>query len=366
MEGDPQAKLGNPDLMNRHKLLVIRNDKLGDFMLAWPVFSLIKHYWPELHITALVPEYTAAIAKLCPWIDELLIDEPNDCAWKLSKKIRKGNFDAALTLFSTGRVALAILLARVPYRLAPATKFAQFCYNHRLTQRRSHSKKPEYLYNIDLAYRLLQDFHKIQNDLVPTSDGDDLLPKEIARPFLKFEDDAVALKDKFITVHNLVAGSRLVFIHPGSGGSANNLSIDQFAELAELIAEKSGRNITFVITAGPGEQKIAQRLVDKIIAQSPATLYQSDTGIEDFACTLQIADLFISGSTGTLHIAGAMNCNTAGFYPGHRSATPLRWQTLNSPERRLAFTPPDGSPEDNLSTIDIGRAATEISEKLLS
>jgi len=352
--------------MKQHKLLVIRNDKLGDFMLAWPAFSLIKHYWPELHITALVPEYTAAIARLCPSIDELLIDDPDDSAWKLSSKIRKKEFDAVLTLFSTGRVALATLLARVPYRLAPATKIAQLCYNHRLTQRRSHSKKPEYLYNVDLAYRLLQDFHKIQNDLVPASDGDDLLPKEITRPLLKFDDDAVALKDKFLTTHNLAASSRLIFIHPGSGGSANNLSLDQFSELAELIAKKSDHNIAFVITAGPGEQEIAQRLVDKIDSKNPATLFQSDTGIVGYVRTLQIADLFISGSTGTLHIAGAMNCNTAGFYPKHRSATPLRWQTLNSPERRLAFTPPDGTPEDNLSMINIEKAATEICEKLLS
>lgn len=352
--------------MNQHKLLVIRNDKLGDFMLAWPAFSLIKNYWPEVHITALVPEYTAAVARLCPWIDDLLIDDQNSGAWKLSGKVRKGKFDAVLTLFSTGRVALATQLARVPYRLAPATKIAQLCYNHRLTQRRSHSRKPEYLYNIDLAYQLLQDFGKVQKDRLPILDDDDLLPKEITRPLLGFDDDTATLKEEFITSNNLGVISSLIFIHPGSGGSANNLSIDQFSELAELIAKESVHKIAFVISAGPGEQEIAQRLVDKIGSKNPATLFQSNSGIEGFARTLQIADLFISGSTGTLHIAGAMNCNTAGFYPKHRSATPLRWQTLNSPERRLAFTPPDGTPEDNLSMINIEKAATEICEKLLS
>ncbi|MCW8827332.1 MAG: lipopolysaccharide heptosyltransferase family protein, partial [Gammaproteobacteria bacterium] len=159
--------------------------------------------------------------------------------------------------------------------------------------------------------------------------------------------------------------SILIFIHPGSGGSANNLSIEQFARLAHQIAEKLKQKVLFVVTAGPGEEQIAQHLVDKISENDIAINFKSETGIEGFARILQIADLFISGSTGTLHIAGAMNCKTAGFYPRHRSATPLRWQTLNSPERRLAFTPPDGAIEDNLSTVDIDAASSKIVEFLL-
>ncbi|MCW8983220.1 MAG: glycosyltransferase family 9 protein [Gammaproteobacteria bacterium] len=350
--------------MAQQRILIVRNDKLGDFMLAWPTFALIKHYWPKVHITALVPEYTAAVAQLCPWIDELLIDH-SDGALTLSRRIRRGKFDALLTLFSTGRVAIAAFLAAVPYRLAPATKIAQFGYNNRLTQRRSRSEKPEYLYNCDLGYKLLQDFNRLPEDVEPTSDEVDLLPSVIARPLLRFNDDPQKLQNEFITKHRAIDDSILIFIHPGSGGSANNLSIEQFARLAHQIAEKLKQKVLFVVTAGPGEEQIAQHLVDKISENDIAINFKSETGIEGFARILQIADLFISGSTGTLHIAGAMNCKTAGFYPRHRSATPLRWQTLNSPERRLAFTPPDGAIEDNLSTVDIDAASSKIVEFLL-
>lgn len=351
--------------MNQLKILAVRNDKLGDFMLAWPAFSLLKYHWPEVHISALVPEYTAAIARCCPWIDELLIDDQSEGAWKLAGKIKEQRFDSVLTLFSTGRVALATLLAGVPYRLAPATKIAQLCYNHRLPQRRSQSKKPEYLYNIELAWQLLQDFQKVQENNSFTINGDDLLPTEISRPLLKFDDDVSVLREEFIAAHRLSEPSKLIFIHPGSGGSSNNLSIDQFAELAKLTGETSKKNIAFVITAGPGEEKVARELINKISGHFPATLFQSDTGIKGYARTLQIADLFMSGSTGTLHIAGAMNCNTAGFYPRKRSSTPLRWQTLNSPERRISFTPPEGEAEDNLSTINMDLVAREIVEHFL-
>ena len=80
---------------------------------------------------------------------------------------------------------------------------------------------------------------------------------------------------------------------------------------------------------------------------------------------LQSAALFISGSTGPLHIAGALDIPTAAFYPRRRSATSLRWQTLNSEARRLGFMPPANADERDMQSIDIDTAAAEIKDKLL-
>ena len=54
------------------RILVVRNDKIGDFMLAWPSFAMLKRSM-ECHVTALVPAYTAPLARLCPWIDEIIL-----------------------------------------------------------------------------------------------------------------------------------------------------------------------------------------------------------------------------------------------------------------------------------------------------
>ena len=56
------------------KILVIRNDKLGDFMQAWPAFAMLKLSNPSLKLTALVPSYTAPLAEVCPFIDHVIID----------------------------------------------------------------------------------------------------------------------------------------------------------------------------------------------------------------------------------------------------------------------------------------------------
>lgn len=64
------------------KILVIRNDKLGDFMQAWPAFAMLKASNSELKLTALVPNYTAPLAEICPFIDDVIIDSK-----KMTKRI---------------------------------------------------------------------------------------------------------------------------------------------------------------------------------------------------------------------------------------------------------------------------------------
>ncbi len=347
---------------------MVRNDKLGDFMLAWPAFALLKHHLPTSQISALVPEYTAPMARLCPWIDHCLIDPAEEDGSRkllpLLRRLRQQRFDAVVTLFSTGRVALASCLAGIPYRLAPATKLAQFCYNHRLTQHRSRSEKPEYAYNLDLAYRLLKDFsctEQVQTTR-PDEQGD-YLPDTVQRPLLAFDAPATnALRTAFCAEHGFPEGAKLVFIHPGSGGSANNLGTDQYAELARRLT--STGPLAFVISAGPGEEQHAQRLQQQLVSL-PVAILQPEGGLRELAEHLAFTDLFISGSTGPLHIAGALNRNTATFYPRHRSGSPLRWQSLNAPEKQLALIPPNSAAEKDVGSIDVVQAAERISRRFL-
>lgn len=123
------------------KILIVRNDKLGDFMLIYPALALLKKSVKQIHITVLVPQYTADMAKICPWIDEIIIDPSSGATlseqYKLLKKLHQQQFNAIITLYSTTRIGFLAFLAKIKYRLAPATKIAQIFYNHRLIQRLS-------------------------------------------------------------------------------------------------------------------------------------------------------------------------------------------------------------------------------------
>ena len=337
------------------RVLIVRNDKLGDFMLSYPAYALLKMNNPNCEIHALVPQYTYELAQACPWIDHVIIDPGKSAPireqFKLLRLLKRTHYDAMITLFSTTRLALIGLFARITWRLAPATKLAQFFYPHRIKQRRSRSEKPEYQYNMDLVRYFLSTI-KITNIKEPTP------------PFLRFDPITTqSLRAEFCKEHSLPANSFIIFIHAGSGGSAANLSNTQYLSLASKLA--TSNNISLVFTAGPNELENATVLANSL-REFSVTVYHSTKGLLNFAQHIAFCDLFISGSTGPLHIAGALDRPTAAFYPLRRSATPLRWQTINSPSRRLAFTPPDTSEESDMSIIDIDRVAELIRRRFLT
>jgi len=336
------------------KILVIRNDKLGDFMLAWPALALLRASLPEAHIAVLVSAYTAPLAEICPSIHSVIIDPKRRGDWRngraLARLLRAQGFDAVITLFSRFDTGLAVWSAAIPHRLAPATKLAQIFYNHHLKQRRSESAKPEYEYNLDLVRVFLHD-HGFNPAPLPTP------------PYLRFDEHEIRdLEQQFRDTHGIAAGRRLIFVHPGHGGSASNLSLAQFARLIHGLHSHGGHQV--VLTAGPGEESQALELA-ALLNGVPHCVYISRDGLVKFARHLQFCDVFISGSTGPLHIAGALNCRTAAFYPRRRSSTAQRWQTVNAADRRLAFELPAGSEESDMQAIDVAAAAAEINNKFL-
>ena len=44
------------------KILVVRNDKIGDFVLSFQALAILKTSIPDSTITVLVPKYTAELA----------------------------------------------------------------------------------------------------------------------------------------------------------------------------------------------------------------------------------------------------------------------------------------------------------------
>lgn len=324
-------------------------------MLAWPALALLRASLPDAHIAVLVPAYTAPLAKICPFVNGIVLDPKRRGDWRngwaLAKRLQGKNLDVAITLFSRFDTGLAVWRARIPYRLAPATKLAQAFYNHRLKQRRSESAKPEYEYNLDLVRFFLQDQACTEAALPPP-------------PYLHFDDNEIQLlESQFKRELGIPARQRLIFVHAGHGGSAGNLPLEQYAVLVRALNPNDGYHV--VLTAGPGEEAEVKAL-SALLGTLPHCVYVSRSGLVDFSRHLQFCKVFISGSTGPLHIAAALNCRTAAFYPRRRSSTALRWQTVNAAARRLAFAPPDGSAENDMDAIDTTAAAAEINRKFLN
>ncbi len=338
------------------RVLVVRNDKIGDFMLAWPAIALLARSG-ECEVSVLVPEYTAELARMCPWVSHVVIDPGPKAPFvrqqQMIDDINALKLDAAIALFSNWRNAVTLRHAAIPYRLAPATKLAQILYTHRLVQRRSRSIKPEWEYNLDLAARFLSD-HKL-----PIA--------SVRPPYMSVPtDEREAARHQIASMLGFSANDKWLVVHVGSGGSAVNLSLGQYETLiSDLSFHLGGWQV--LLTAGPEEVSIVGGLSAALLARHvPVSVLPPDQGLRGLVSAIANADCFISGSTGPLHIAGALDVPSVGFFPGRRSATALRWQPLNSNGRHLPIQAPVDKGAQSFARFDLNLACEQILDWLQS
>ena len=214
-----------------------------------------------------------------------------------------------------------------------------------MRQHRSKSIKPEWDYNLDLA-RYALSLYGI--------DGAD----DVQRPLVDLDADRVLQRRQELGDRlGLDLQRPIVFVHPGQSGTSANLSTAQYETLIRSLESPDGHNT--VISAGPGELGLAQE-VSQRLPDLPHAVYESTEGIRAYAETIANASLFIASSTGPLHVAGMLDRPTAGFYESRITRGKLRWQTLNSAERRLGYDLPPTGDHDAMVA-----AAKEMSRRYL-
>ena len=106
-----------------------------------------------------------------------------------------------------------------------------------------------------------------------------------------------------------------------------------YIRLARIAAEIPGVRVLF--TFGPDDRAAHEQVRDSLDFE--AELVQSLPSLWDFVELLQACDLFVSTSTGPMHLAGAVNTQTLSFFGASAFASSRRWEPLNDPTRQSNF-----------------------------
>ena len=287
-------------------ILVVRTDKLGDFITALPAIYVLKKYDINNRIVVCVAPLNKVLAESCDFIDEVIVDMESESVFSLSKKIKKAKIDASITLFSNTRVAFSQFLAGIPKRIAPATKIAQIFYTDRIKQRRSEVKMAEFEYNLALTKELFHDINL-----------------EYKKPLLTFEDS-----DKIYDIFciNNDINRDVVCFHVGFGGSSDaNWNLDEYEILIRnvLIAKK----YQVVLTFGPDEKDLYETMQERLGGEN-IVFYLSLDGLVYFAKLISRFKLFVSTSTGTYHLASLVGCPSMTFFGDSDFASSKRWKSV--------------------------------------
>jgi ADP-heptose:LPS heptosyltransferase len=312
------------------RVLVVRPDRIGDLLLTTPMFRALKLASPATHVGALVRRATGPLLVMNPDVDEVVPEEGQPLG-ALVERLRRGRWDAAVFAFGSPRTSFAAWRAGVPLRIGPASKWWSVLYGRRVLQRRSRSARHEADYNLELLEPLGIPFRRHATRLEVTV------------------DEWGWAKQHLVNL-GLPLGQPILALHPGSGNSAGRWPLAAFAALTDRLAGE-GHHVLLIF--GPGERELPAAMRG-LLRTRPAVLLPGSVHLRQLAAVIARLHLFVSNSTGPLHMAVAMGVPTVSFYNLTPATTPLRWGPYAAGHEVL--TPPAGAGPERLERVTVDEA----------
>jgi lipopolysaccharide heptosyltransferase II len=300
-------------------LLIVRTDRIGDVILSLPLAGIIKKHFPECRVTFLLKEYTKCLAEGNPFIDEILVLKESNGKILLDDNIdliSKHKFDSAVVVSPSFRTALLIFLSGIKFKIGTGYRWYSILFNKKIFEHRKYGGKHELEFNVNL--------------LAPFG-----IKEAINFENVKFNFSAgvknKALIEKIIKEDKISLRNPIIIIHPGSSGSAVDWPVYRFKQLINIILKELD---TTVILTGNNSEK---DLCEELRLSGEVKNFAGKFDLAELIALIDVCDIFISNSTGPIHIAAALGKYTIGFYPKIPACSPKRWGPYT--KRRTIFTP---------------------------
>lgn len=331
--------------MEIKKIIISRTDKIGDLVLSIPSFYMLRKMYPKAELIVLVRKYNYEIVENLPYVDRVLkIDDYRQD--ELINKIKYFNADVFVALYNDNFVAKLAKASKAKWRVGPLSKVNSFfTYNKGVWQKRSKSIKNEADYNLDLVKNLDPKLFEEKYEV-----NTEIYLHEKNRKAVE-----IFLKDSNID-------GKLLVVNPFMGGSAKNITDDQYIELLKKVKTKD-KDINIVIACHISEEDRGQALVDGI-GYEGVYLFANGGDLLNLAALIEKADVYMGGSTGPTHIAGSLKKNIVALYPNKKTQHPTRWGVYGWDDVDYVI-PDEENPSENYSHKDFDSYTDKHCDKLV-
>lgn len=288
------------------KILLIRTDRFGEFILNIPVITAIKEKFKDAKITVLISPNVEELVINNPAIAEVIRYDANTqkgilSTLKIIKELKRRRFDLAIILNPQKKFNIITFFSGIPIRMGYNRKWP-FLLTHRLEDRKYLGEKHEVEYNLDLA-RLIGADTQDKTLYIPIQSSDEKFVERIFNDF------------------NLNKSASLIAIHPWTSNPLKQWPVDNFIELIKRLLEKF--NIKITIIGGKENIDISNQFCQKI-GNSVINL----TGIfslRQLAAFFKRCRLLISNDSGPMHLASAVNTPVVALFRNTPGVSSKRW-----------------------------------------
>jgi len=266
-------------------ILVIRNDRFGEFLLNIPAIRALKEAYPQARISLAVKPAVVELAGAVECVDEA-------AAWdEIKGNLRKYKFDLCVVLNPTKEAHWAVFWAGIPVRVGYDRKWG-FLLTHKLKDT-----------------KFLGDRHEVDCNLELVG----LVGARTLDKTLKIKVDDNLFRE--------FTGQRVVAIHPFTSDPLKQWPVGRFMELAEMIARELGIKVVIVgMTIEKSKEVGAEPRDDRIIDMV------NKTSLVELAALLKRCCLLVSGDSGPVHLAACVGTPVVALFrndlPGK---TAKRW-----------------------------------------
>lgn len=284
------------------RILVVQTQRLGDVLCATPLFTALRGQFPRAHLAALVHRPQDAILAGNPDLDEVITyDRQSTHRSLLSRlrligELRERGFDWVLSIHAASSVAFALAHSGIPWRTCVwrygsrrKPHWWRWFHQH-VRQDRQVGEKHEIDHNLDVLRELGMDARH---------EG----PRVCLSPEERGES-----RD-WLQARGRDPLAPLAVIHPGHGGGRQVWDPERYARVGDGLVQ---RGCQVAITGTAAERDLIDRITGAM--RAPALALAGGMDLRRLAAVLGEASLFVSVSTGPMHLASAMHVPTVTLY----------------------------------------------------
>lgn len=325
---------------NISKILVVRNDNVGDVICSTPAIQALSENFPKAYIAILVASYSKDAIIGNPYIDEVFVYDKYKhgkyksrwAAWwnqfKILRSLRKKKFDLAIGLRSTFSPSQGWLV----YFTGATFRLGTY------PSKKKHINF-KFFYNL-FSEEIINKSHEVEKNCKMLETIDVKIGEKRLSVYIPQED--FSRVDKFLA-ENQIEDKLLIGLYISSRLRENNLEDEKIAELADKLIERCRAEI--LLTRAPWERERAQKISE--LTNNHIYIFDTHT-LKSLGALQKRCSLFISVDGGPMHLSAAMGVPTIGLFG---KTSPDAWR----PWGEKNFVLKKGDNVNNLSVEDILR-----------
>lgn len=281
--------MSNRLLPNINKILIVRNDGIGDLINSTPAIALLRKNYPTAEICVLAQPLNAPVLTGNPHVDRVMIFDREGIHRLLRDRLRfyrnlhREEFNLAIAMRTASWSNFVTLLSGARHRLGRYHKR----FKRTLTHRWQGKYEKGHVHEVDRNLELIR--------LICTEEGNRQLEFNLL-------DDEVSFAKGQLAEWRISPNDFLVCLHPGGSSFDKQWPSENYARLADWLAGEY--NAKILILRGPNEARPTRHIRE--IMTHPSIVHAPES-IRNLASLMKHCNLVICNDSGPMHIAAALN-----------------------------------------------------------